>query len=1442
LPCRPSLKKIGIPIFILFPVIHAIVQCLLSVIFPLNFNQLVVRSQYSSCDIQQLIMTIENDLLQQYDNLSHFEQTLLQFLSIVYEPANIPLIVGCLNRLEIRSSRGQRPTVTNLNHYLSKFQQLNLLTADRQCAPEIVETLSKYSVAQGTFPLYADIIREEAPVSYYYGKWITRCWRAMRELRIGIYTQQHDIIDDATEFITSQCREMAPGLPLTIRVTASPFDPHWFRSLSPSFQFYLLDNVLRYTQANLHSFPEILYFLSDSSEFEHLSIDEQLPFKRLLFNQLLLQGDLDQAEKLITCHSGLFSGTGSLGTLYFLRGNQDLALSAYADDIAFLQNLSGSENVAIFGPCGLFYILAQLQQKDIPRHEIAKRIGIAQTLFPTAAEQKAYSFLAMVLDDEVHTAMSAGTPSIGEADEVHSLTILFAALCQYWLNSSVQPEIEKKIAVLYAKALKNGFFFFALVFAEILEKISDNAAEYTSIAHQLRQETRILSLIAVMEPEEPWKRSLQALIQATATQKDSAQAIRMAWMVEFERGVVSINPREQKLAPSGEWSKGRPLSLARLADANTLPYLNVQDRKICLAIEKILNPDTRAIGYKLDMDKALIAMIGHPHLYLSNSPSSPVEFIAGEPELLVQERGNHLHIRFAQSITSDNVTVFRETPTRFKIITINDNHRRIAQITGKDGLTVPLEASDQVLTAIGNISSFMTVHSAIAADASTNKEANINFVEADPSIYMHLLPCGTGFRLEMFVKPFKDGLHYLKPGQGVENIMAEVGGKRLQTRRNLALEEERARNIEELCPIFDLAIDLEHETDREWRLLDPDDCLQALLELQAIKDQVIIEWPEGERLTVSHQATFKNLNLKIRTNRQNWFSMSGQLVLDQEHIIDLKELLAKVKSASGRFIQIGDGQFLALTQEFKKRLEDINIYAEEFSDVTGDEIQIHPLAAIPLEELVNQASTSADAGWKNQLSRIKEIQNFVPEMPSTLQAELRDYQTEGFNWLARLAQLGVGACLADDMGLGKTLQSLAIILKSAADGPSLVVAPTSVSTNWLTEVHRFTPTLNIVSLPAKDRAKVISALGRFDLLITTYTLLQQETELLAGVKWQTIILDEAQAIKNAATKRSRAAMSLQARFKLITTGTPIENHLGELWNLFHFINPGLLGSISTFNERFAIPIERYHDREAKMKLKKLIRPFILRRIKSQVLDELPPRTEITLEVEMTPEEIRFYEALRQNALDILESNKEKKGRHLQILTEIMKLRQACCNPRLIAPGLNIPSSKLEVFSGVVEELIGGRHKALVFSQFIGHLKIIREYLDSKNITYQYLDGSTGSKQRQQRIEAFQSGEGDLFLISLKAGGLGLNLTAADYVLHMDPWWNPAIEDQASDRAHRIGQTRPVTIYRLVCKNSIEEKIVKLHEEKRDLAGSLLEGSDISARMNSDELMDLIREG
>lgn len=363
------------------------------------------------------------------------------------------------------------------------------------------------------------------------------------------------------------------------------------------------------------------------------------------------------------------------------------------------------------------------------------------------------------------------------------------------------------------------------------------------------------------------------------------------------------------------------------------------------------------------------------------------------------------------------------------------------------------------------------------------------------------------------------------------------------------------------------------------------------------------------------------------------------------------------------------------------------------------------------------------------------------------------------------------------------------------------------------------------------------------MLVCTYGLLQQSdvAEMLAQVRWQTIVLDEAQAIKNFATKRSQAAMNLQGELKLITTGTPIENHLGELWNLFRFINPGLLGSLDSFNHRFAIPIERNQDKAARNCLKKLIQPFLLRRTKSQVLEELPSRTEIVLQVDLSPEELAFYEALRREALvKLSESDAATGPKHLLVLAELMRLRRACCNPCLIHAETELPSAKLQLFGDVLSELLDNKHKALVFSQFVDHLHLIRQFLEEHQIHYQYLDGSTPAKERQRRVDAFQAGEGEVFLISLKAGGTGLNLTAADYVIHMDPWWNPAVEDQASDRAHRIGQQRPVTIYRLVAKGTIEEKIVELHHQKRDLADSLLDGADMSGKVSTEQLLQLMQ--
>jgi SNF2 family DNA or RNA helicase len=480
---------------------------------------------------------------------------------------------------------------------------------------------------------------------------------------------------------------------------------------------------------------------------------------------------------------------------------------------------------------------------------------------------------------------------------------------------------------------------------------------------------------------------------------------------------------------------------------------------------------------------------------------------------------------------------------------------------------------------------------------------------------------------------------------------------------------------------------------------------------------------------------------------------------------------------------------------------------------------------------------SADKAWHDFRKRLQTVQSSDVSVPSLLQAELRPYQVSGYQWMARLSEWGAGACLADDMGLGKTVQAIAVLLHRAHIGAALVVSPVSVMPNWISEVNRFAPTLNVRTLHNADREATLASLEPGDLLVTSCGLLLSEEKTVTAKQWATVVLDETHAIKNYNTKTSNVAMSLQSGFRVILTGTPVQNHLGEMWNLFQFINPGLLGSLSHFTDTFIRP----DDDNARKRLKKLITPFILRRTKTAVLEELPPKTEIIRKITLSDEEAVFYEALRRQALESLENDSSPQGaKHLKVLAEITRLRQACCNPSLVYPETSIESTKLSTFLEIAAELKDNGHRALVFSQFVSHLSIVCKALDRAGYTYCYLDGSTPVNKRTSEVRSFQNGQGDFFLISLKAGGLGLNLTAADYVIHLDPWWNPAVEDQASDRAHRIGQTRPVTVYRLVAENTIEEKIIRLHNTKRDLADSLLEGSDQSAKLSINELMMLIK--
>ncbi len=1377
---------------------------------------------------------IEQDQLETISSLPPLEQFLLQLISVIYEPVSTSFLLKCLSKLNKELPNAHRPGRSELESIIKKLRELDLLSPLNQCQPLLAEQLTRQAITEERFTAFATLIEQEAPVSFMYGKWSTRCQRALRQFRVGVYTGDYDKVDEAATFLEEQCGEYIGTAPPAIRIVAPSFEGKWFRVLPPSLQFYLLERILRYSMENAIHFPAVLAYLEDK---EGMSDDELIPFQRILAGYHLLQGRCDKLSKLIEANPEGFAGSGFAGSIAFLEGRSEEALQLFEQDLAVLDEYAGDSGSFFLGITGLFCIFALLSRNsEKDRQLIRSAVALVLDRCHGCPEEIPFRFLDAYTRSVDGTMPDMQTLTDRFEAENRSLSTLIAVLSLYWIGVEIPKPFQDSLISLYERSRDNRFSWLAMEAAELLSTLEPIREDMATASAALQKETSCTSIVHIITPDmESWKHSLQELIMVTRHSRAPEQTTRLGWLVDYQDDTLTLVPKEQKKNQAGQWSKGRAIGLNRLMEYKNFDFLSHGDIQICKTIEQVGDPGSRNGGCEFNLELALPFLVGHPHVFLQKNVSVPVEIVAGEPELMVEEQDGYLFIHFLQDIGDGRVAIWQETPTRFRIMEITDEHLGVAEITGRNGLRIPVAASGQVLSAIGNIASFMTVHSSI--DAGLVEEDSME-VDADPTIHIHVIPYGSGFRLEMFVQPFSRRGPYLKPGDGVSNLMAEVEGRRLKTRRNLLLEEEKAREVEESCPILDLAVDLEQENQREWHLLDPEECLQALLELEEIRERVVLEWPEGKRLAVHRQAGVNQLNLNIRTSQQDWFSLSGHVRIDEESVIDLKTLLDKVRESHSRFIPMGDGQFLALTQEFRNRLEELIQFGGK-SDAE-DEILVHPLAALALEELTRQANTSADDGWMKQLHNLERVQDLVPEVPSTLQADLRDYQTEGYVWMSRLAHLGMGACLADDMGLGKTLQALAVVLERSEKGPTLVVAPTSVCMNWQKEVDRFAPTLNLHELAGSDREATVHGLGKRDILVTSYTLLQQEVDLLADIQWQTIVLDEAQSIKNAATKRSKAAMRLNAKFRLITTGTPIENHLGELWNLFNFINPGLMGTYKQFNTRFGIPIEKHHDNVARLQLKKLIRPFMLRRIKSQVLEELPPRTEITLRIEMKKSEMHFYEAIRQQAIENIEGSGQQTGRHLQILAEIMRLRRACCNPRLIDENSKISSTKLEVFGEVVDELLQARHKALIFSQFTGHLALIREYLDGKGIEYKYLDGTTPTKVRQQQVDTFQAGEGDLFLISLKAGGLGLNLTAADYVIHMDPWWNPAVEDQAADRAHRIGQKRPVTVYRLVTANTIEEKIVRLHHEKRNLANSLLEGAEVGAQITASELLELIR--
>ena len=560
----------------------------------------------------------------------------------------------------------------------------------------------------------------------------------------------------------------------------------------------------------------------------------------------------------------------------------------------------------------------------------------------------------------------------------------------------------------------------------------------------------------------------------------------------------------------------------------------------------------------------------------------------------------------------------------------------------------------------------------------------------------------------------------------------------------------------------------------------------------------------------------------------DWFELHGEVQYGEVKA-QLPALLQALRNGEN-VVRLGDGSYGVLPEEWLRRIGPLaGLGRPDDTHIIFRQSQAGVLDAL----LAAQPEARCDetfAQVRKELCRFQGIQAAV--QPAGFNGHLRDYQREGLGWMLFLQRYSFGGCLADDMGVGKTAQVLALLetrrelrFSGSTVGPSLAVVPRSLVFNWKEEAARFTPQLRVLDYTGLERKN--SDFSDYHLVLTTYGTVRRDILRLKDMEFDYIVLDEAQAVKNAGTESSKAVRLLRGKHRLALSGTPVENHLGELWTLFEFLNPGMLGSASVFK----LPGEaaRNPDGETRRLLAHALKPFILRRTKEQVARELPPKSEQTIYCEMEPEQRKLYSELREHYRSVLLRRVDVEGlakSKIQVLEALLRLRQAACHPGLLDQKYSgKPSAKTEVLLERLREIVDEGHKALVFSQFTSLLSIIRRHLDSAGIVYEYLDGRT--RTRQECVKRFQN-DSDccLFLISLKAGGLGLNLTAAEYVFILDPWWNPAVEAQAVDRAHRIGQTKQIFAYRLIARDSVEEKVLELQQTKRDLAAAII-GADNS---------------
>ena len=919
-----------------------------------------------------------------------------------------------------------------------------------------------------------------------------------------------------------------------------------------------------------------------------------------------------------------------------------------------------------------------------------------------------------------------------------------------------------------------------------------------------------------------WQRALDLMAAPAPEGKRSAPG-SLSFLVDLH-GISALFHVEGKRGPS---KRGQPIRDV----TEYLPRLRGHDRKIAEAwalsgstSSSRSRPSTTYYG------DGLLLLEGHPEVRLrTGGPCVPVRVERATVRVQEVEHGVELSVVVAGAVIerasdaqgfrcTSGMVLLRPGEDVLRLVLLPDELMRLiaafeqSQLAGR---RFPREALPQL---VGLLPALEAVTVVELPDDLRGEEQ-----PAQSRAVLRVEPAGAGLRLSVRSEPLPGGPLFV-PGHGGP-LSASFDGQRRRFARR-AFERELA---EATALAAELGLDPAAAEEPFTWPLEPGDQghgVDTLLRIHhlAARGQAV-EW-SAPKPKFTRAAKMDKLKLRIE-RRRDWFGLDGEVEVDERRV-GLAALLEAAR-ARRRWVQLGPGDYAELSEELIERLRPLAHLAGKEPTPTLT------LGSVPLVEALAGEVEGLEAaeGWRKLSEKLAQAREKPFPLPAGLKAELREYQVEGFRWMSRLADWGAGACLADDMGLGKTLQALALLLSRAPLGPALVVAPSSVLHTWRTEAARFAPSLSLRLFHEGDRD--LAATGPGDVVVVSWSLLARQAALFRERRFATAVLDEAHAIKNAGTQRAKAAHGLTAEFTVALTGTPVENHVGELWSLLRAVMPSLLGSEESFRLRFASGAP-----EATRALAALVQPFILRRTKGQVARELPARTEVELLVPLSPEERALYDDVRLAAAADLGTVTGEDHR-FQVLALLTRLRLTACHPRIQEPGWKGPTSKLTRLLELLRDLSASGHRALVFSQFTQHLALVAEALRAEGIFFSYLDGQVPLAERQRRVESFQAGEGgDLFLISLKAGGTGLTLTAADYVIHLDPWWNPAVEDQASDRAHRIGQTRPVTVYRLIAEGTIEQQILSLHREKREMVDALLSGADRAGKLTAEQLAGLIR--